>query len=177
MLRSFGFFKLNFRAAFASTFICTLICASIGLSAFAHAHRFHAGITDISMNPNTGNTEFVHTFMAHDVEALLENLYQRQFDLSDPDDILVFKKYFEKHFVLNDTAGAVPLKWVGLKVDPNSVIVFQELEQRALPEQVSIRQAVLTDFLADQVNTLNITKNGVTQTHTFTRSQREQRLP
>ena len=59
-------------------------------------------------------------------------------------------------------AGVLPLKWVGLKVDPNSVIVFQELEQRLLPEQVSIRQAVLTDFLLDQVNTLNITKNGMT---------------
>ncbi len=56
-------------------------------------------------------------------------------------------------------------------------MVFQELEKRALPEQVNIRQAVLTDFLIDQVNTLNITKNGVTQTHTFTRSQREHRLP
>ena len=181
MLRSFGVFKLNFRAGSFATLIGaligTLICASIGLSTLAHAHRFHAGITDISMNPNTGNTEFVHTFMAHDVEALLENLYQRQFDLSDPDDVLVFKKYFEKQFVLNDTAGVLPLTWVGLKVDPNSVIVFQELEKRALPEQLNIRQAVLTDFLIDQVNTLNITKNGITQTHTFTRSQREHRLP
>ena len=91
--------------------------------------------------------------------------------------ILVFRKYFEKQFAMNDAAGVLPLKWVGLKVDPNSVIVFQELEQRALPEQVSIRQAVLTDFLLDQVNTLNITKNGITQTHTFTRSKREQQLP
>lgn len=155
----------------------SLLIVLVAVSALAHAHRFHAGITDISMNPNSGNTEIVHTFMAHDVEAILENLYQRQFDLSDPDDILVFKKYFEKQFAMTDAAGILPLKWVGLKVDPNSVIIFQELEQRALPEQVSIRQAVLTDFLIDQVNTVNITKNGVTQTHTFTRNQREQRLP
>lgn len=173
MLRRIQGFKFVFLTFVAST----LVVASLGLSSLAYAHRFHAGITDISMNPNTGNTEIVHTFMAHDVEALLENLYQRQFDLSDPEDIAVFKKYFEKQFAMADAAGALPLKWVGLKVDPNSVIVFQELEQRALPEQVSIRQAVLTDFLIDQVNTLNITQNGVTQTHTFTRSKREQQLP
>lgn len=173
MLRRIQGFKFVFLTFVAST----LVLASLGLSPLAHAHRFHAGITDISMNPNTGNTEIVHTFMAHDVEALLENLYQRQFDLSDPEDIAVFKKYFEKQFAMADTAGILPLKWVGLKVDPNSVIVFQELEQRALPAQVSIRQAVLTDFLIDQVNTLNITQNGVTQTHTFTRSKREQQLP
>ncbi len=173
MLRSFQVLKL----ALVTLLTGILVSTSLGLSPLAHAHRFHAGITDISMNPNTGSTEIVHTFMAHDVEALLENLYQRQFDLSDPEDILVFRKYFEKQFAMNDAAGVLPLKWVGLKVDPNSVIVFQELEQRALPEQVSIRQAVLTDFLLDQVNTLNITKNGITQTHTFTRSKREQQLP
>ena len=173
MLRSFQVLKL----ALVTLLTGIIVSTSLGLSPLAHAHRFHAGITDISMNPNTGSTEIVHTFMAHDVEALLENLYQRQFDLSDPEDILVFRKYFEKQFAMNDAAGVLPLKWVGLKVDPNSVIVFQELEQRALPEQVSIRQAVLTDFLLDQVNTLNITKNGITQTHTFTRSKREQQLP
>ena len=173
MLRSFQVLKLTLVTLLTGIIVST----SLGLSPLAHAHRFHAGITDISMNPNTGSTEIVHTFMAHDVEALLENLYQRQFDLSDTVDILVFRKYFEKQFAMNDAAGVLPLKWVGLKVDPNSVIVFQELEQRALPEQVSIRQAVLTDFLLDQVNTLNITKNGITQTHTFTRSKREQQLP
>ncbi|WP_230408461.1 DUF6702 family protein [Undibacterium flavidum] len=155
----------------------SLLGALIAVSALAHAHRFHAGITDISMNPNSGNTEIVHTFMAHDVEAILENLYQRQFDLSDPEDIQVFKKYFEKQFSLSDQQGVLPLKWVGLKVDPTSVIIFQELEQRALPEQVMIRQAVLTDFLSDQVNTLNINKNGVVQTLMFNRSKRETVFP
>lgn len=155
----------------------SLLVVLVAVSALAHAHRFHAGITDISMNPNSGNTEIVHTFMAHDVEAILENLYQRQFDLSDPEDVQVFKKYFEKQFMLSDQQGVLPLKWVGLKVDPNSVIIFQELEQRALPEQVLIRQAVLTDFLSDQVNTLNINKNGVIQTLTFTRNKRETSFP
>jgi hypothetical protein len=155
----------------------SLLGVLIAISALAHAHRFHAGITDISMNPNSGNTEIVHTFMAHDVEAILENLYQRQFDLSEPEDVQVFKKYFEKQFMLSGQEGVLPLKWVGLKVDPNSVIIFQELEQRALPEQINIRQAVLTDFLSDQVNTLNINRNGVIQTLTFSRSKREANLP
>lgn len=154
-----------------------LLSVLVMISSLAHAHRFHAGITDISMNPNTGNTEIVHTLMAHDIEAILENLYQRQFDLSDPEDVLVFKKYFEKQFVISDQKGVLPLKWVGLKVDPNSVIIFQELEQAALPEQINIRQAVLTDFLADQVNTLNMNKNGAIQTFTFSRSKREIQLP
>ncbi len=151
----------------------SLLSALIAISAMAHAHRFHAAITDISLNSNTGNTEIIHTLMAHDIEAILENLYQRQFDLSDPDDVQVFRKYFEKQFVISDVNGVLPVKWVGLKVDPNSVIVFQEIEKRTLPTQIKIRQAVLTDFLSDQVNTLNLNRDGNVQTLTFTRSQRE----
>lgn len=156
--------------------------ALIFMSAAAFAHRFHAGITDISMNPRSGNTEIVHTFMAHDVEALLENLYQRQFDLSDPDDVQVFKKYFEKQFyILNPKQEKLDIKWVGLRVDPNSVFVFQEIEKQALTPDSIIHQAVLTDFLADQVNTVNFNalqadgKNVLTLT--FHRAKREQALP
>ncbi|MBC3881083.1 hypothetical protein H8K35_00785 [Undibacterium sp. LX40W] len=156
--------------------------ALVLMSAAAFAHRFHAGITDISMNPRSGNTEIVHTFMAHDVEALLENLYQRQFDLSDPDDVQVFKKYFEKQFyILNPKQEKLDIKWVGLRVDPNSVFVFQEIEKQALAPESIVHQAVLTDFLVDQVNTLNINgvqANGKTvQTLTFHRAKREQVLP
>ncbi|MFZ6800659.1 DUF6702 family protein [Undibacterium sp. Di24W] len=167
-MSTFNFIKL-FKVSLASALIC--------IGGLAHAHRFHAGITDISMNPNTGNTEIIHTFMAHDVEALLENLYQRQFDLSDPEDIQIFQRYVEQQFILVSKEQRLPLKWVGLKVDPNSVIVFQEIEKQTLPEQISIRQAVLTDFLVDQVNTVNITKNGNTQSLTFTRSKREHQIP
>lgn len=156
--------------------------ALVLMSAAAFAHRFHAGITDISMNSRSGNTEIVHTFMAHDVEALLENLYQRQFDLSDPDDVQVFKKYFEKQFyILNPKQEKLDIKWVGLRVDPNSVFVFQEIEKQALAPESIVHQAVLTDFLVDQVNTLNINgvqANGKTvQTLTFHRAKREQVLP
>ena len=167
-MSTFNLIKL-FKVSLASALIC--------IGALAHAHRFHAGITDISMNPNTGNTEIIHTFMTHDVEALLENLYQRQFDLSDPEDIQVFQRYLEKQFLIVSKEQSLPLKWIGLKVDPNAVIIFQEIEKQFLPEQIVVRQAVLTDFLADQVNTVNITKNGSIQSLTFTRSQREHQVP
>lgn len=159
-----------------------LATALMILSAAAFGHRFHAGITDISMNPRSGNTEIVHTFMAHDVEALLENLYQRQFDLSDPDDVQVFKKYFEKQFyILSPKNEKIEIKWIGLRVDPNNIFIFQEIEKQTVLPESTVHQAVLTDFLVDQVNTLNITPataNGKTiQTLTFHRSKREQLVP
>jgi hypothetical protein len=86
-----------------------LIAAALLLgSAAAFAHRFHAGITDISFNARTGNTEIVHTYMAHDVEALLANLYGRQFDLNDPDDQDVLRKYVEPFWLLGQDKARLP---------------------------------------------------------------------
>jgi len=138
------------------------------------AHRFHAGITDISFNAHTGNTEVVHTYMAHDVEALLANLYQRQFDLSDPDDQAVLRKYVEKQFWLADKAGKhLSLKWVGMTVDTDSVTVYQEAAATPAEQVDTIHAAVLIDFLPDQVNTVNVTAGGSLRTFGFNARQPE----
>jgi len=147
-----------------------LACASVS----AQAHRFHAGIADISFNEHTGNTEVVHTYMAHDIEALLANLYQRQFDLSDPDDQAVLRKYIDKQFWLADKTGRrLALNWIGLTVDTDSVTVYQEAPGTPPDKVETIHDAVLTDFLPDQANTVNFTAGGSLRTFGFTARQTE----
>jgi hypothetical protein len=143
-------------------------------SAHVSAHSFHAGLTDISFNANTGSTEVVHTLMAHDVEALLTNLYGRPFDLSDPDAQAVLRKYVERQFWLTGQDGKrLPLNWVGIQVDTDSVVVFQEAAQTASSKVAAIHDAVLVDFLSDQVNTVNLTVDGNLRTFGFTSSRPE----
>jgi hypothetical protein len=151
----------------------------------AQAHRFHAGIADISFNPNTGSIEVVHTYMAHDIEALLANLYQRQFDLSDPQDEAVLRNYLERQFYLLDANRArLPLRWVGLSTNVENVVIYQEVEQTALAAAVRLHNEVLSDFLPDQLNRVNIgTRNAAGgaaltgATLTFDRNKKEQDLP
>jgi hypothetical protein len=140
----------------------------------ASAHRFHAGIADISYNERTGSTEVVHTYMAHDVEALLTASYQRQFDLSDPDDQAVLRQYLEKQFWLADRDGRrLPLNWVGVTVDTDSVVVFQEAVKTPVANVETIHDAVLSDFLPDQQNTVNLTANGSLRTFGFSSNRTE----
>jgi hypothetical protein len=153
----------------------TLLVCSVA----AFAHRFHAGITDISFNARTGNTEVVHTYMAHDVEALLANLYGRQFDLTDPDDQDVLRKYVEGRFaILGQGAGQdrarLPLRWVGMTADAERVSVFQEIEQTPLWKAAAIQDKVLVDFLPEQVNTVNLNEGNAVRTLTFDRNNQEQ---
>ena len=144
-------------------------------SAMASAHRFHAGITDISFNARTGNTEIVHTYMTHDVEALLANLYGRQFDLNEPDDQDVLRKYVEGRFwILGQDKARLTVRWVGMTADAERVQVFQEVEQTPLWKASAIHDNVLIDFIAEQVNTINLNEGNVVRTLTFGHDNIEQ---
>ena len=148
-----------------------LLCAS----ASAGAHRFHAGITEVAFNPRTKSTEIVHTYMAHDIEALLVNLYGRQFDLGDPEDQAVLRKYIEGRFFLKGQDNArLPVRWVGMTADSQSVVIYQELDNAPISKTVAIHQSVLVDFLPDQVNTVNLNDAGAIRSLTFTQTAVEQ---
>jgi hypothetical protein len=163
--------RMNLRRLAAQ---CAVAAVLAGACALAPAHRFHAGITDISFNERSGSTEVVHTYMAHDVEALLANLYQRQFDLSDPDDQAVLRKYVETQFWLADKEQRrLPLNWVGMTVDSESVTVFQEVPRTPAAKVEIIHDAVLIDFLPDQMNTVNLTVAGSIRTFGFSGSHLE----
>jgi hypothetical protein len=153
---------------------CAVAAVLAGACALAPAHRFHAGITDISFNERSGSTEVVHTYMAHDVEALLTNLYQRQFDLSDADDQAVLRKYVERQFWLGDKdKRRLPLNWVGMTVDAESITIFQEAPQTPAARVELIHDEVMIDFLPDQMNTVNLTVAGSVRTFGFSGSHAE----
>jgi hypothetical protein len=153
---------------------CAVAAVLAGACALAPAHRFHAGITDISFNEHTGSLEVVHTYMAHDVEALLTNLYQRQFDMSDPDDQALFRKYLEKQFWLADKdKRRLPLNYVGMTADSQNVVIFQEVVKTPAAKVEVIHDEVMTDFLPDQLNTVNLTVAGSVRTFGFSSNHPE----
>jgi len=159
------------KSVFAHLLLPLLLC----VSAAASAHRFHFGMTDISYNARTKSTEIVHSYTAHDIDALLLTLHGRQFDLGDPDDQQVLRKYIESQFWLAGKDGArLPVKWVGMTVDAQSVTIYQELEKSPLSRTVTVRQGVLMDLLPEQVNTVNINDGGVVHSLTFMRRKLEQ---
>lgn len=148
--------------------------------AAAQAHQHHRGITDIRYNANTGGTEVVHTYTAHDVEALLAHLYRRQFDLGQPEDQAVFRRYLEQRFYIMAGGRRLPLQWVGLQAGAANVTVYQELPDMALPSGAVLHHAVLADFIPSQLNTVNLgaTPSGrATQSLMFTAATQERALP
>ncbi|HWW71339.1 MAG TPA: DUF6702 family protein [Duganella sp.] len=134
----------------------------------AGAHNFHMGIADISYNERTGNTEIVHTYTSHDFSTLLTNLYGRNFDLGQADSELPLRRYVEKQFRLaGPDDQRLPLQWVGVKADADSVVIFQEVAGTKLKAGTRIHNALLIDFLPSQKNTVNLQTDGTVQTLIF----------
>ncbi len=154
------------------------LALALGLCGLALAHSFHFGMTDISYNERTGSTELVHTYMAHDIDALLQNLYQRRVDLQDPDDEALLRKYVERQFSIKGADGKpLALRWVGVSVTPDSVVVYQEIEATRLPAGARLHDAVLIDFLPEQINTVNLKRDGTPQTLTFDKARLDAPVP
>ncbi len=141
------------------------------------AHRFHAGIADIAHNEQTGSVEIVHTYMAHDIDALLASAAGRQIDLTKPEDEALLRQYVEQRFYLLDKDKArLPLKWIGITVSVESVIIYQELEGTPLANIAQVHDEVLMDFMPRQANTVNVTRDGATVSLAFDSSTPQRRL-
>ena len=128
-----------------------LLARLLVASANAFAHRFHASLADVSFNPRTGSLEVVINLMAHDIEALLPNV-----DLSQPEGEALVRQYMEARFQLLGRDGKpLPLAWVGMKVNADTLVIFQELE-KADPDMVGrIRNKILVEALPNQENSVN----------------------
>jgi hypothetical protein len=70
--------------------------------------------------------------------------------------------------------GAPALRWVGMTADAERVMVYQESADAALEGRAAIHDAVLIDFLPDQVNTVNLNVGNAVRTLTFNTNNSEQ---
>ena len=87
----------------------------------------------------------------------------------------MLRKYIESQFWLAGADGKrLPVKWVGMTIDAQSVTIYQELEKTPLSRTAVIRQGVLVDFLPEQVNTVNVNEGGAVHSLTFTQRRLEQ---
>ena len=159
---------------FARLMLTALLC---GAAASGWAHRFHAGIADIAFNQKTGSVEIVHTYMAHDIDALLATAAGRPVDLAKPEDEALLKKYVEERFYLiGKNQARLPMTWIGVTVSVDSVVIYQEVAATPLANVAQVHNAVLVDFMPRQANTVNITRDGATTSLTFDEKTTERRL-
>ncbi|MDQ3125305.1 MAG: hypothetical protein M3Q74_06825, partial [Pseudomonadota bacterium] len=80
------------------------------LASPAVAHRGHAGLTVIEIDPASGAVSVVHRFSAHDVEPALVSIAPRaQPSLDDPRAVAELETHLRQRFRLDIDGAAIPV--------------------------------------------------------------------
>jgi len=134
-------------------------------AAQAHAHRYHFGITELAVNERTGSLEISHRFFVADMERALSLSASKE--MKDAREQM--ESYVNERFQIRGEDGKVlNPQWVGMESDVHDVWIYQEIPLvQVAGKKLQVRQSMLMEIERDQVNTLNVTRNGETESFTL----------
>jgi hypothetical protein len=146
-----------------------LVAAAFMLfTASADAHGFHAAFTVVEADAKTGALHVVHRMFTQDVDALIKARTNAAVTARSG---LAFdaalESYLRTAFTLRDDVGAdLPLTWSRVTVADDLVVAYFDVPGTA-PKRLIVDSQLLMETNPDQVNTVNVTVNGDTQTAVF----------
>jgi hypothetical protein len=145
-----------------------VIAAALLAAGPAAAHRGHAVLTVVEIDPATRVAVVTHRFAAHDVEpALVAIAPEAQPSLDDPAAVEALQDYVADRFEIGGEGGRAALSLQSFDAAGDEVtMVFQV----ALPADESVLvldSNLLEETHADMENQVNVRMGGVTRTLVF----------
>ncbi|WP_454718891.1 DUF6702 family protein [Caulobacter segnis] len=136
----------------------------------AAAHRGHGALSVVEIDARTGGIKVSHRIPAHDAEPALARIApDAQASLDDPEAIEAFKAYMLETFTLAVDGAAVDLKLQGMTLGADEVRLEYAgkvaIDDVGAP--VTVKAAMFADVYGDEVNQVNIRRNGITRTLIF----------
>lgn len=117
--------------------------------------------------------------MALDVELALTARTARRIrmeDIFETSDEEIVAQYLDTSFSISTGDGkALSLQWVGMSFKADTLLVYQETAWPAAAG-LEITNQILTEVHPTQINVVNFTAGGRTQTRTFTLGDPPQRI-
>jgi hypothetical protein len=157
------------RKIFPTIFLLTVLMTVLPTDS-ASAHRLHAAMTTVLFNDRTERIEIMHRFYLHDAEQLATEIAGSGANLmDDPEDRQRFGIYVHERFELYAPDGSrLPVTLRGTEVDGDFLWVYQAMRYPS-PQlnRLAISHLALRDLWPDQVNSVNIERDGRVQTLTF----------
>jgi hypothetical protein len=141
----------------------------LALATPAMAHRGHAGLTVIEVDPDTGSVSVVHRFAAHDVEpALVSIAPDAQPSLDDPRAVADLEAHLGARFRLAIDGAAIPVTHTETRLAGDNVRVdFSGMTEDRDIDAITVDLDFFPGVHEDQEQQVNIRVNGVTRTVVF----------
>ena len=143
---------------------------AFGLIRSPRADGAHAAFTVIEHNARAGTIEVIHRLMVMDLEIALTARTGQNVRMEDTPNIEdLIGAYLGDYFALADSDGnVIPLTWVGAELKIDSVFAYQEAPIAPTLDGLIVANQMLTETHPTQINTVNVTFGGRTQTRMFT---------
>jgi hypothetical protein len=143
--------------------------AMLVLPGAAVAHRGHASLSVVEIDPATGAVTVTHRMAAHDVEPALSVIApDAQQSLDDAAAVAALVAYAGRAFQVWDADGkAVVLQHQGTKLAGDSVELVYSAQLPAPAKAVSVDSNLFEDAHDDQENQVNVRRGKVTRTAVF----------
>jgi len=132
----------------------------------AQAHRSHAGLTEIVWNAHTQEMEITHRLYAHDLEPRLFAKVMSCWEETE-DGVARVGEYCTAKFQIRDKGQPVPLTYVGAEPEGEFIYIYFTAPRPTEGDSLSIYNALLMDAFDDQVDLVNLTLDGKTQSQYF----------
>lgn len=132
--------------------------ASLLAASTASAHTFFEGLVSVDVNPRSKHVEIVHSYTAHDLTALLMEQTQLAINLEHPEHEALLRDYIEQHFVLRANGKKLALAWVGIRLTPQTIEIYQELSAPPSLASIEVQNDVLRSALQQQINRVNFSQ-------------------
>ncbi|TPW01564.1 MAG: hypothetical protein FD125_2509 [bacterium] len=139
------------------------------LASPALAHRGHAGLTVVEIDPASGAVSVVHRFSAHDVEpALVSIAPEAQPSLDDPRAVADLETHLRQRFRLDIDGAAIPVTHAATDLAGDNIrVAFTGQTTDRDITAVTIDLDFFPGVHDDQEQQVNVRINGVTRTVVF----------
>lgn len=155
----------------ASSWLLAL-CAAASVS----AHTFFEGLVSMDINPHNQHLEIVHSYTTHDLTAQLMVQTQLAINLERPEHEALLRDYLAQHFSLRHQGTVLTPVWVGIRVTPQVVEIYQEINSPPPLNQIEVQNDVLQGAFANQVNRVNFSQQGCRGSLVFDRDTAKRQL-
>ena len=141
--------------AFAISFLCS----------FNLKHPYYLGVSELKYIDKQQTINVSIRLFTNDLEVALKKTTAQKIDLINPTDkaqidSLLFN-YIKKRFNVIVNTSPSKLRYVGYEKEEESIWTYLEIAQATEPKKITVENALLFDFLPQQINIVHVDVNTV----------------
>jgi hypothetical protein len=146
-----------------------ILSTFVSMTTSAHQHFF--SLSELSINQQTAQLEVIHYLSAHDLENAIATEQNIEFSPEHQHYELLIKNYIEEHFKLYKNSKQSVLNWIGLELNKEQVIIYQENKKHHFLTGIMVKNNILVNNYPAQINIVNYQDNKSKGSLKFSNSQ------